>query len=279
MRGAADKLVERAQTAKDVESTGMQAAEPPGGRRIDDATPVVSSAAPPGVTHLPRLPPLGDIVDAAQRGASPAEITALLKGLEGPYGKFRVEGVTLQRGLAGISRDSDGNAWITVRMRVHNADGAVVGSVERRFGRDAQGRLVVVHQYTSLVPAARRQGFATAFNRATEAYYRASGVDRILVNAEKDGGLVWAKAGFGWDTDGYSMIESGHNISDRAERLIRHGNLTDAEIANLREVQYLLSQPPETWPTPAELASRTADGRPIGETLMRDSVWAGMKKL
>src|SRR5690606_34361621 len=88
---------------------------------------------------------------------------------------------------------------ITVRLDVYDPERGHVGKIVRVFRRDYDGSIVVEHNTLRLSPSAQGRGFAGAWNRFMEDWYRYSGVDRIEVHASSTvGGYTWARAGFDW---------------------------------------------------------------------------------
>ena len=96
--------------------------------------------------------------------------------------------------------DVEGHRLIT--GGITTADGRRVGMFARSYSYDADELLVAHHDLLDLDGDVQGQGFAEAFNSHLEAWYRASGVDRIELTANIDvGGYAWARAGYDYATE------------------------------------------------------------------------------
>ncbi|WP_433513725.1 hypothetical protein ACQP2T_60950 [Nonomuraea sp. CA-143628] len=77
--------------------------------------------------------------------------------------------------------------------------GQEAGYVSRIFHRDRDASLWVKHDYLSLEEEYQGQGFANAWNRHLEGWYRESGLERIEISPGLEaGGYVWAMDGYLW---------------------------------------------------------------------------------
>ena len=221
--------------------------------------------------------PLGEVVDAAGAGDS-GPIWQLATELSGaiPTPVRREYMVTFDS--AGISATGpfiDG---------VISVDGVHAGPVARRFYRDDQAKLVVSNYALMLEPWAQRHGFATAFARRMEDYYRRSGVDRIVVHAtDTIGGYAWAVQGFDWNPD---RIDD--SIANVVQRLNTVANQVHSQLARraLAEMTVRLVggrgevRPFGRLPTPDEIAALTTEDVPdLGKRVMLSSDWHGVKYL
>ncbi|WP_460695744.1 alpha/beta hydrolase [Nocardia thraciensis] len=240
--------------------------------RIARATDLPDSSA---------VPLLGDLLDVEIADADELALTAALRGLEGKYGPYYVRRT---RAMYAIGRLREGEPeavqWITMDADIVAPDQRVVGFISRRFYRDADHKIVAYNEKLELKEGFRGKGFATAYTAAMESYFRRSGVDRIGVHTKKDGGLVWARAGFGWDPEEEKLEDTVENIADAITILRTKVSDNDAALLS----RYLARfegplRPVEEYPTPLELASLTGDDPDLGATLMRRSSWYGMKKL
>lgn len=264
-----------ARAGTDRESTGVGGSAGRGGRTPD----------------MPRMRPLGELVDGAYRGELNAkQLTKAFRGLEGRYGprgshgpfdlqvaSARFEGRTIQLPNGRVQ-----TGGIIVEARVSTRSGMHAGELTYEFHRAPNGDLVVRNIRTKLRAKYRGQGFSTAFSEASENYFRRSGVDRIELHAGlEDGGAVWAKAGFDWDTSAGRFATSLRNISDRIDFLLKDESrpLTAGDAAQLTAMKARLSGAAPGIPSPRELVMLTGDNPKLGDLLMRGASWHGMKML
>ena len=88
---------------------------------------------------------------------------------------------------------------VTVRLKIHDGDGAYAGHTTRVFRREYDGTLTVTHSILKLTDGAQGRGFAKEWNGHLEDWYRYSGVTSIEVHASMTtGGYAWARAGYDW---------------------------------------------------------------------------------
>ncbi|MCP9271556.1 LuxR C-terminal-related transcriptional regulator [Mycolicibacterium sp. CAU 1645] len=204
-------------------------------------------------------PRLGDVVDAV----GPALVDQLADDLTGGYGPFRVE-FSRQAPQPG---QGDG-----VRLAGTILDGErYVGSIERRYFRDAHGHVVVENVNIAIYDADDQgHGFYTALESELARYYRRSRADRLLATPTAAGSYAAARLGHGWDPA---------KLSDSLERIRlcvadlmpRVGPLAQAELRTL--LPRLQPSHPEL-PTPALLAAlRTDDAPRLGVDLMTAAGW------
>ncbi|UAK30274.1 hypothetical protein K8O92_20285 [Nocardia asteroides] len=249
-------------------------------QRFHGAAPAPLASSPMDrFTDLSHMPPLGELVDKAHTGAADdLELTNAFKGLERRYGLYRVEDV---RAWCEESWTGDGTRHLFLEATIRDGDGAEVGTLLRNFERDSEGKLVVINEIMRLEEDFRGKGFSTAFSASIENYYRRSGVDRIELRAEDDdGGYVWAKAGYDWDPDPHKLGKSVGYIQQRIDDIIADGLVpSDSDVAMLEEIKQRFQGPVTGFPSPQELALLEGDDPKLGETLMRGSIWFGMKKL
>ncbi|MFE7798713.1 hypothetical protein [Nocardia sp. NPDC057440] len=240
----------------------------------------VSRASSPahGITDLSHMPPLGDLLDKAQTGkVDDLELTRAFKGLERQYGPYRVADV---RAWSEEGWTDDAKRYLFMEAKIRDSDGAEVGKLLRNFERDSEGKLVAINEIMELEEHARGKGFSTVFSASVENYYRRSGVDRIELRAEDDGGYVWAKAGYDWDPDPHKLAKSVDYIQQRIDKVIADGRVpSDADVALLEGIKQRFRGPVIGFPSPQELALLAGDDPKLGDTVMRGSIWFGMKKL
>lgn len=224
-----------------VEATvGRRFPAEPGDEGASQASqPPASDAASSGLT---RLIPDND-EDAAARGADiKAAAQEIYGGTFGNGFSTRVSKVTARRGETIVEgfvfADVDGKA-------------KRVGKFVRGFQRQDDGRVFVTHEEIEVDRTYQGSGFAVAFNAQAEEWYRANGVDRIRLRANKDvGAYAWARAGYDFDS-----ADSARKVLDRVGRVMR---LIDADSRI----------PEERKAEQADLARRfleRADGRQFGD--------------
>ncbi|MBF6169772.1 hypothetical protein IU486_34430 [Streptomyces gardneri] len=245
-----------------------------------DSGPVAS----PGrvVADLSHMPHLGDLFDAAKRGeVGERELTSALKGLERQYGPYHVRnvGAFFERGSTQFGQTYP--ATVTMSAEIRDSSGADAGLLMYEFWRDSDGLLVANNEVTVLADGFRGKGFSTAFSSAIENYFRRSGVHRIELQASReDGGYHWAKAGYDWNPDPVMLQRSVNLISNRIDKVIDDGLVPSGnDVARLMEMKSRFDGPVSGYPSPLELALLEGDDPKLGETLMRGSIWFGMKKL
>ncbi|MBF6206055.1 hypothetical protein [Nocardia sputi] len=241
-------------------------------------------AASPGrvVTDLSHMPHLGDLFDAAKRGeVGERELTSALKGLERQYGPYHVRNVHAFFERSSTQFGQTYPATVTMSAEIRDSSGADAGLLMYEFWRDSDGLLVVNNEVTKLEDGFRGKGFSTAFSSAIENYFRRSGVHRIELQASReDGGYHWAKAGYDWNPDRIMLQRSVNLISNRIDKVIDDGLVPSGnDVARLMEMKSRFDGPVSGYPSPLELALLEGDDPKLGETLMRGSIWFGMKKL
>jgi hypothetical protein len=92
------------------------------------------------------------------------------------------------------------NDRVQVDAIIVHPDGRHVGLVSRSYYREGDD-LFASHSLLQLNGDIQGQGFANAFNAHLERWYRASGVDRIVLHANIDvGGYAWARSGYDFAT-------------------------------------------------------------------------------
>ncbi|GGL06984.1 hypothetical protein GCM10011588_21760 [Nocardia jinanensis] len=227
------------------------------------------------ITDLSDLSPLGELVDGAySRSMDHTALTAAVAGLERRFGPYRLKRVSL-----GLDTNDFGEEKLYLDAEIVADDGAHAGAVFRSFRRDSRGDLVVCNESMRLKEGYRKQGFARSLSASLEEYYRRCGVARIEVKTEDDGGLVWAKEGYQWNSRRDLLAASLANIRTRLDAVVDSGTISSADKSLLEDYRGRLQVNSETIPTPAELAALTGDARDLGERIMKDSVWHGVRYL
>nr|WP_255413243.1 toxin glutamine deamidase domain-containing protein [Mycobacterium sp. 3519A] len=210
--------------------------------------------------------PLADIVDNAP---DLARVRQLADDLSGVFGPYRVE-----QFRAEVSLSNE----VIVGGHIFSGD-EYVGFMQRTFVRDVDGHLVAHHNVVEIDQERFKfKGFSRALSAQLEAYYERSGVDRIELRTEQDGGHVWAKRGFTWNTDPAKLRESLQSVKDAADRL--YNWVSDDAKALLRRTVARLDPAHPRLPEPAELAAlAVADEPDLGRQLMYGTQWHGVKHL
>jgi hypothetical protein len=162
----------------------------------------------------------------------------------------------------------------TVQVRIGIVDparpGSEVGYAVRTFTREADGTLVVRHDFLQLGDAYRGNGFAQQFNRSMESWYRESGVSHIEVHAAMEtGGYAWARAGYDW------MPGTEHRVRGIMQRLRNEMGAIRADIgrieSGLSPDELAAVQARYGVDTPQELLPRLRDELAAGEQIQRDA--------
>jgi GNAT superfamily N-acetyltransferase len=209
--------------------------------------------------------PLGDIVD----DASEASARQLADDLTGVFGPYRVD-----QFRADVTRSGD----VIIGGHILNGDD-VIGFMQRTFGRDADGNLVAHHDAVEIYEERFKfKGFSRELYSQLESYYARSGVDRIELSTEQDGGHVWGLRGFTWNTDSTLLEHSLQNVREAAQRLFNW--VSDDAQAVLRETVQRLEVNHPRLPEPVELATLATPDQPdLGRQLMYGTKWFGVKHL
>lgn len=167
--------------------------------------------------------------------------------------------------------------------------GHEAGHFTRAIYRDAEtGEMVVNHEHLELHGPFRRQGFGTAFSKQSEEMYADLGITRINVTAGlTDGGLAWARAGYVQDpADPYIDFHNG-GMPKLDDFLMEYeGKEGDEATFDFLMGLHLGRDDPDTGFVNLEstgytiddvLSFHDANGYPVGEELLRGSLWRGVK--
>ncbi|HUV11473.1 MAG TPA: hypothetical protein VMX12_10885, partial [Acidimicrobiia bacterium] len=162
---------------------------------------------------------------------------------------------------------------IRVTGKVISDQGDGVGYYIRTIKAPPGEAPYVSHDNFGLDGRMQGQGFGTAFNANAEEWYRENGIDRIELFAATNfdnvgGSVVWAKAGYDWNSDAPSNPETMSKIKTHLESPLDGGPPTAAEKALADQFD---SDDP---PTPYELLQ--ADR---GLYILRQTPWSGVKYL
>jgi GNAT superfamily N-acetyltransferase len=218
-----------------------------------------------------KAPKLKTVMDASE----PEEAVAALNKV---YGGRKYNGFDVEVTDADWVEDGIG-----VQMRISKG-GKDAGFATRVF-KDGGS---VYHDTLELAEEFRGQGFSTAFSEFSEAYYRANNVTKIQLHAAlENGSYTWAKAGYSWD-DSFAIDEVAEGLQEHinmlsfsAREMDRLGfNDPASPFRRLREA-WDDELPIAEWPTPAELANYTYQGKAVGKEIMNatGADWRGMKPM
>lgn len=226
-----------------------------------------------GVPDLTSMPDLRTFLRGS--AADNKRLEAILSGLNHRYGPYDVH-------IAKADYLDDGNGFTyhaSIRDPTRGTTPAesIVGILERKISVDDQGRIVVENRMMDLDEDATGQGFATAFNSAMETYYRRSGVDRVTVFATDDGGYVWARAGYDFDTSPGRLESSVSSITDNIRSI--YNECSDADRAQLDDMLSRFEGRVIEYPSPSELAALTGDDPKLGKKVMVETAWYGVRVL
>lgn len=152
---------------------------------------------------------------------------------------------------------------------IRDAGGRSVGELTREL-KLIDGHLTIENAMFTLGSQHQGRGVATALAPALEAWYRANGVQRIIVHANIDvGGYTWAVQGFDWS----DRMTAGQ-IDDLLDRIQRWADDDIDAMEQIQSYRTRLDGPRDQWPTPRMLAMI---GRLPG--MGRDDDWPGKQGL
>ncbi|MGV0781624.1 toxin glutamine deamidase domain-containing protein [Mycolicibacterium sp. XJ775] len=208
--------------------------------------------------------PLGEIVDSLDAD----QVRQLGNDLSGVYGPYRVE---MFRAVA-----DERTGEVIIGGAIISGD-EEIGFTQQTYVRDRDGNLVA-HQNVVDIPdrAFRGRGFSKALSEQLEQYYAISGVDRIELRTEQDGGYAWARQGFSWNPDPAKLQTSVDNVRNAAVRL--HDQVGPEAQALLDDVIQRLHPSRPDLPEPIDLAALSTGLEPnLGRDLLTDTHWNGVK--
>ncbi|WP_322786874.1 toxin glutamine deamidase domain-containing protein [Mycolicibacterium septicum] len=212
------------------------------------------------------LEPLGHIVD----NLDTERVQQLAADLSGRYGPYRVE---MFRAIA-----NERSGEVIVGGAILNGD-EEIGFMQVTFVRDGDGNLVA-HQNVIEIPDTdfRGKGFSKALRAQLEGYYAISGVDRVELRTEQDGGYAWARQGFTWNPDPAKLQASLDSVRNAALQL-RDQVSPDARVVLDDLVQRLDPSRPD-FPEPFDVAAlATAEEPHLGRDLLTGTHWSGVRYL
>ncbi|WP_371815053.1 alpha/beta hydrolase [Mycobacterium sp. DL440] len=210
--------------------------------------------------------PLGDVVD----NLDAAQVRQLAADLSGIYGPYRVE---MFRAVA-----DERSGEVIVGGLILSGD-EEVGFIQQTYVRDSEGELVA-HQNVIDIPDKdfRGKGFSKAVRAQLESYYVASGVDRIELRTEQDGGYAWARQGFTWNPDPAKLTASLDSVKNSALQL--RDQVSSEGRAVLDDLVQRLNPRRPDLPEPIDIAAlATAEEPHLGRDLLTGTHWSGVKYL
>ncbi|MFV8161889.1 toxin glutamine deamidase domain-containing protein [Mycobacterium sp. 134] len=147
------------------------------------------------------------------------------------------------------------------------------------FVRDRDGNLVAQQNVIDIADKEfRGKGFSKALRVQLERYYAISGVDRVEMRTEQDGGYAWARQGFTWNPDPAKLQASLDNVRNAALQL-RDQVGPDARAVLDDLVQRLDPSRPD-FPEPFDVAAlATAEEPHLGRDLLTGTHWSGVRYL
>ncbi|MFI9532619.1 hypothetical protein ACIG56_05195 [Nocardia fusca] len=157
--------------------------------------------------------------------------------------------------------------------------GIPVADLQRKVFTDADDRIVVRNELIVVGSEQdRHQGISSVVNAGLEDIYRRNNVHRMEVRAMKDGGYVWARAGYDFDRHPSRLPSSISSLQHRIDTVSATATTGDKEI--LARIRERLGRPDDgDFPSPSELAALVGDDPGLGKTLMTGSTWHGVKLL
>jgi GNAT superfamily N-acetyltransferase len=132
------------------------------------------------------------------------------------------------------------NRFIHLSVVTDVAD-EIVGKATREVGLRGQALVVAHRELRIWRPEWRRRGFGSALLADNLDWYRESGVEFIVMEAEGDGSAFAAVRGFDFDVKSYARRPGFEGLPERelrfaaTDRLIRHPAVQDGEQAPCRE--------------------------------------------
>lgn len=180
-------------------------------------------------------------------------------------------------------------------LEIRDVTGNKVGDIRRtltlRKNVDQNGNVVgtdmyAKNDYLALSGGGKKKGFATAFNRYTENWYIANGIEKVKVyaagGAQYQGGFVWALNGFNWDpkegAPGVAISDFQRAVTNKEEERQVEVIKEKLKAAKLPNGKYDYSK----LPTPLEYA--LIGWKPgatdwLGKRVMIRESWNGVKHL
>jgi hypothetical protein len=186
---SADQKFSTDGTRKRIADLRQKIADRDGGGSDDGSAPPTANDD----SEEPQRPSLADfITDTQQPGADHERMVE---------DAWRAE-MDRQFGAAGLRAEVDFVTYqpdnVHFSGTIYKPDGASIGTYDRVIHRDVDGELYADHSYLKIDdPNVQGTGFADEFNERLYDWYRASGFQRVELDANIDiGGYAWARAGY-----------------------------------------------------------------------------------
>ncbi|MEW2479952.1 alpha/beta hydrolase [Mycobacterium sp. NPDC049093] len=210
--------------------------------------------------------PLGEIVDNLDAD----QVRQLADDLSGVYGPYRVE---MFRAVA-----DERSGEVIVGGLILSGDDEV-GFIQQTYIRDGEGHLVAQQNVIDIPDKDfRGKGFSKAVRAQLESYYSASGVDRIELRTEQDGGYAWARQGFSWNPDPEKLRASLNSVKESAMRL--RDQVSPEARAVLDDLVQRLDPRRADLPEPFDIAVLATVEEPhLGRDVLTGTHWSGVKYL
>ena len=181
-----------------------------------------------------------------------------------------------------------GEPKIVITAKIVNSDGEEVGIISRTLKQNSNGDIRVVHSLMKIYDDENKgTGFSSQFSAASEELYRRMNVSEIETMAAWDGSYVWARAGYDWNFEDYSVTMALGGVpdalDDALEQAIIDNRPDDAnKIGDIIERMNELSSDDPDFPTPLEIAaleSQDPNITSLGRRILTDLNWFGIKRL
>ena len=162
---------------------------------------------------------------------------------------------------------------------VDPATGRIAGTTSRYYFLE-DDKLIVKHSSIFINGQSDKgTGFATAYKKVSDNFYKSIGVDKIKIQTVQDGSYAWGKANYTWasPSDARSVRHQVERWFARAEQ---RNDTENAQI--LKNMLERFDKPfnDADFPDPIDIANlKKADGSPWGREIMTNSGWFGVRYL
>lgn len=228
------------------------------------------------------------IIQAIQDGDAGAIgqifVSELFGNGERQYGDFFIKHASVNPS----TYTTTGEPKVVVNAKIVDSEGREVGMISRTLKINRNGDIRVVHSLMKIYDDENKgTGFSSQFSAASEELYERMNVAEIEVMAAWDGSYVWARAGYDWNLDDYSVRMAlgavPEALDDALEQAILDNRPEDANrIGDIIERFDTLSSDDPDYPTPLEIASLESQDPNItslGRLILTDTNWFGIKRL
>jgi transcriptional regulator with XRE-family HTH domain len=207
------------------------------------------------------LPCYAELLGVVLDNPTQEQLDQLAEDLSGFYGPYRIK-------LSGrIKMVSAGVKGVQLLGKIFDGD-KVIGSIERTYFRDSEGKLVAHHNLLRINKDFRFKGFSKALYSEHQPLYVESEVDRVEQLTREQGFRAAARRGATWNLDPEVLQKSFDDIKDLAARLSPRVSADARDVLD-RIVERLTPEYPGLWPTPIELVELTTLDEPrLGHRLV-----------